>query len=121
VPAAAGPGHRGDLGEALEEIEDPMLGKSRGFLALRRFLDVSLTDLRSISELLKPGRLVTLQGASSKEYYCSGLTLECKSRGVGHWERFLVVDAGEGYIALKGGEHRCRGVDGKPVACTKGP
>lgn len=63
---------------------------------------------------VKPGMVITLQGDGGK--FCTGAG--CTDRSPTRMGRFLVIDAGNGYIALKGGKHRC--LKGrKHVKCAK--
>lgn len=75
------------------------------------------------SELLRPGMTVALRGAGGN--WCGSTVAEgkvnshCSSAKVGVWEKFLVVDAGDGYIGLKAGDSKCTMSDGSVVECTR--
>merc|ERR1712196_536486 len=61
-----------------------------------------------------PGMVITLQGDGDKFCTAAG----CADKSPTQLGRFLVIDAGRGYIALKGGKHRCVH-NGKYVAFAK--
>jgi len=68
----------------------------------------------SKSTPVRPGMVITLQGDGDKFCTAAG----CADKSPTQLGRFLVIDAGRGYIALKGGKHRCVH-NGKYVACAK--
>ena len=74
---------------------------------------------------VRPGMVVNIMADGGK--YCSGassITTRCtKSSGVGPGERFLVLNAGNGLIALKADKHHCGdlptvAMPGKVIDCT---
>jgi len=67
-----------------------------------------------VSGPLKPGMVISLKGHNQR--YCS--STGCNSPKVGKLERLLVVDAGGGYVGLKGGAHSCVS-EGKKDTCDK--
>jgi len=70
---------------------------------------------------LVPGMVVTLRGKGARGRYCraSPKGAGCGRLRVGYWERFLVVDAGNGAIALRGGQHKCLNFRRHRVTCGR--
>merc|ERR1719231_241255 len=59
---------------------------------------------------IKPGMVITLRAGRNGRYCTSH---QCASITAGAMEKMLVVDAGDGYLALRSGDHTCGGKCGK--------
>jgi len=73
---------------------------------------------------LIPGSIVAFKGGRQGKY-CSdeGNRIICNRGGIGPWEKFKVVNAGSGRIALKGGRNGFRKFcadEGNTIKCNRG-
>ena len=76
-----------------------------------------------IAEKLAKGMVIALKGGHHNKYCADeGETIKCNRGGVGNYEKFTVVDGGDGKIALRGGNNKKLCADTGPdgIKCNRG-